>query len=122
MDFGLAEIGVYDSDPAERSHIQYLYNVQQYLNDEWEENKQRRPEHKIRPKWRICDKDESRNEVQENGFDCGVFTCMFIYFGVMGWPFVIGQVHIDKCCHHFALSFMRDNLVSLMNLHAVSEV
>ena len=104
------------------SCIHYLYNVQQYLNDEWEENKQKRPGTKNRPKWRICDADESRNEVQENGFDCGVFTCMFIYFGVMSWPFLIGQVHIDKCRHHFALSFMRDNLVSLMNLHAVSEV
>ena len=64
--------------------MQYLYNIQQYLDDEWEENKQGSQENKNRPKWRMCDVGESNNKVQGHGFDCGVFRCMFIYFSAMG--------------------------------------
>ena len=122
VDFASAEIGAFDSNPVKTSRMQYLYNVQRYLNDEWEENKQKRHEKKIRPRWRICDVDVSNNNVQENGFDCGVFTCMFMYFSVMSWPFVIDQAHIDKCRPHLALSFLRQNLTSLKDLHAVAKV
>ena len=123
VDFAEAEIGAYNSNPVKTSRIEYLYNVQRYLNDEWEENKQKRQENRNRPRWKISDVDVSRNEVQGNGFDCGVFTCMFIYFSVMGWPFVFHQEHIDKKCRpHLALSILRQNLASLMDLHAVSEV
>ena len=108
--------------PVHNRYLQYLYNIQRYLNDEWEENKQRRPESKIRPRWRICDVDAASNKVQENGYDCGVFTCMFMYFSAMGWPFVIDQVHIDKCRPHVALSFLRQNLTSLKDLHAVEKL
>ena len=122
VDFVSAEIGAFDSNTVKTSRVQYLYNIQRYLNDEWEENKQRRPESKIRPRWRICDVDAASNKVQENGYDCGVFTCMFMYFSAMGWPFVIDQVHIDKCRPHLALSFLRQNLTSLKDLHAVEKL
>ena len=122
VDFASAEIGAFDSNAVKTSRMQYLYNVQRYLNDEWEENKKKRHENKIRPRWRICDVDVSNNNLQENGFDCGVFTCMFMYFSVMSWPFVIDQAHIDKCRPHLALSFLRQNLTSLKDLRAVAKV
>ncbi len=40
VDFEQSEIVVCDSDPAKTSRLQYVYNVQQYLNDEWKENMQ----------------------------------------------------------------------------------
>ncbi|KAI2509478.1 Ulp1 protease family [Fragilaria crotonensis] len=43
---------------------------------------------------------------QLNGFDCGVFTCMFADFLSNDCPLVFSQKHITQCRERIALSIM----------------
>ena len=45
---------------------------------------------------------------QRNGFDCGVFTCMFADFVSKDCPLVFSQDHIDQCRERIALSIMKN--------------
>ena len=45
--------------------------------------------------------------VQENGFDCGVFTCMFADFLSSNRPLTFNQQHITQCRERIALSIMK---------------
>ena len=44
---------------------------------------------------------------QRNGFDCGVFTCMFCDFMSTNSPLFFTQEHITQCRERIALSIMR---------------
>ena len=48
---------------------------------------------------------------QENGFDCGVFTCMYADFLSMGYPLTFNQEHIAKCRQRIALSCLNDCVI-----------
>ncbi|KAL7427955.1 hypothetical protein ACHAXH_002583 [Discostella pseudostelligera] len=52
-----------------------------------------------------CTRDTPR---QRNGFDCGVFTCMFCDFISKDCPLVFNQEHIDQCRDRIALSIMKN--------------
>ena len=52
-----------------------------------------------------CTSDTPR---QRNGFDCGVFTCMFCDFISRDCALVFNQSHIDLCRDRIALSIMKN--------------
>ena len=41
---------------------------------------------------------------QMNGYDCGVYTCMFAEFITNNLPLSFTQDHIDMCCNRIALA------------------
>jgi len=82
-------------------HMNGLLN---YLKDEWKAKKGGGlPDLE---KWRLlsCTAD---TPVQENGFDCGVFTCMFADFLSMDRPLSFSQRHVTECRKRIALSIMK---------------
>jgi len=82
-------------------HMKGLLN---YLKDEWRAKKE--GELPDADKWRLvsCTRD---TPVQENGFDCGVFTCMFADFLSMDKPLTFSQEHVAQCRKKIALSIMK---------------
>lgn len=44
---------------------------------------------------------------QRNGYDCGVFTCMFCDFLSTGCPLTFSQEHVNQCRERIALSIMK---------------
>ena len=48
---------------------------------------------------------------QRNGFDCGVFTCMFADFVSKDCPLIFNQDHINQCRHRIALSILNGKAI-----------
>ena len=81
----------------------YLDNIFRYLQDEHvDKNKCLLPD---ADQWQLipCTADTPR---QRNGFDCGVFTCMFCDFLAQDCPLVFGQDHVTQCRQRMALSIL----------------
>eukprot|EP00956_Cyclotella_meneghiniana_P000265 scaffold323_cov91-Cyclotella_meneghiniana.AAC.11 len=57
--------------------------------------------------WKLvgCTSDTPR---QLNGYDCGVFTCMFSDFISNDCPLVFNQKHVNQCRERIALSIMKN--------------
>jgi len=81
-----------------------LEGLLQYLKDEYRAKK---GEELDADEWELvaCTRDTPR---QRNGFDCGVFTCMFCDFISKDCPLVFNQDHIDQCRDRIALSIMKN--------------
>lgn len=86
----------------------YLQALLQYLDDE----------HKSKKNCPLPDRDQwelvsTRPETprQRNGYDCGVFTCMFADFVSKDCPLVFTQDHIHQCRHRIALSIMKGKAI-----------
>jgi sentrin-specific protease 1 len=96
-------IQCYDSIGGEGTY--YLEALLQYLKDEWasKNNGQELPD---LSEWRLvtCSSDTPR---QKNGFDCGVFTCMFADFLSMDYPLTFTQDHVTQCREKIALSILQ---------------
>jgi sentrin-specific protease 1 len=43
---------------------------------------------------------------QRNGYDCGVFVCMFADFLAMGYPLCFGQDDLPRCRQRIALAIL----------------
>ena len=56
--------------------------------------------------WKLvgCTSDTPR---QLNGYDCGVFVCMFSAFITRGLPLTFQQEHVNKCRKYIALAIMK---------------
>lgn len=48
---------------------------------------------------------------QRNGYDCGVFTCMFADFLSKDTALVFNQDHINQCRERIALSIMKGKAI-----------
>ena len=48
---------------------------------------------------------------QRNGYDCGVFTCMFADFVSKDCPLIFNQDHINQCRHRIALSILNGKAI-----------
>jgi Ulp1 protease family, C-terminal catalytic domain len=86
----------------------YLEDLFQYLQDEHIDKKgYPLPD---ADKWKLvpCTRDTPH---QKNGFDCGVFTCMFIDFLAKDCPLVFGQDHITQCRNRIALSILQGKAI-----------
>lgn len=83
--------------------MMYLEAIFKYLQDEHVDKKKA-----LLPQideWQLISttRDTPR---QRNGFDCGVFTCMFADFLSKDCPLVFSQKHITQCRERIALSIM----------------
>jgi len=95
-------IQFYDSMRGDGYH--YSDGLLQYLKDEWAAKKG--GELPDADKWRIVGA-ETGIPRQLNGFDCGVFTCMFADFLSVDRPLSFDQSHIDQCRHRIVLSILK---------------
>ena len=74
-----------------------------YLKDEWSDKKGGQlPD---ADKWTIVGAVEGIPQ-QENGFDCGAFTCMFGDYLSLDRPLTFNQTHIPRCRERIALSIL----------------
>ena len=80
---------------------EYLNAIYRYLQDEHLDKKKC----ELPGDWelRTCDGSTPR---QLNGYDCGVFTCMFADFLSTDSPFVFGQDHVTHCRERIALAIL----------------
>lgn len=97
-------------DPMGGNHTRYLQHLFRYLQDE----------HKIKKgsplpeveKWRVMHNSVAGGiPLQENGYDCGVFTCMFAYFLLMDFPLVFTQEHINESRKWMVLSILKQQIL-----------
>ncbi|KAL7518398.1 hypothetical protein ACHAWX_003230 [Stephanocyclus meneghinianus] len=81
-----------------------LEGLLQYVKDEW---KVKKGEEMDASAWRLvgCTPDTPR---QLNGYDCGVFTCMFSDFISQDCPLLFSQKHVNQCRERIALSIMKN--------------
>ena len=49
---------------------------------------------------------------QKNGYDCGVFVCMYADYISNGWPLVFNQTHIKLCRERIALGILQNCAVT----------
>jgi sentrin-specific protease 1 len=95
-------IQFYDSMGGDGYH--YTEGLLKYLKDEWASKKG--GELPDLDKWTIVGA-EKRIPRQKNGYDCGVFTCMFADFLSMNRPLTFNQTHINQCRERIALSILK---------------
>jgi len=94
-------IQMYDSlGGSGQDYLEYLF---EYLKDEHLDKKKEPLPHQ--DEWKLV---PTQNDTphQRNGFDCGVFTCMFADFLSRDCPLVFSQEHITQCRERIALSIM----------------
>ncbi len=89
--------------------MNYLKALLEYIKDEWggKNQGQALPN---QAKWKLVSTtiDTPR---QENGFDCGVFTCMLADFLSLGYPLLFKQEHITQCRERIALSILKGSAI-----------
>jgi sentrin-specific protease 1 len=95
-------IQFYDSMGGEGYY--YSEGLLQYLKDEWAAKKG--GELPDVDKWEIIGAGPGVPQ-QRNGYDCGVFTCMFADFLSVNRPLSFNQAHITECRHRIALSVLK---------------
>ena len=81
----------------------YLQHVFQYLQDD-HLDKKKRPMGTTG--WELVPCDGRSTPRQLNGYDCGVFTCMFCDFLSMNYPLVFNQDHITQCRERIAFGVL----------------
>mmetsp|Transcript_2270 Transcript_2270/g.6496 ORF Transcript_2270/g.6496 Transcript_2270/m.6496 type:complete len:543 (+) Transcript_2270:176-1804(+) len=99
-------IEVYDSMGS--SGTKYLNCIFQYLQDDYKDKKGK-PMPDV-DDWELvtCSDDTPQ---QRNGYDCGVFTCMFIDFLSKDCPLVFSQEHVNQCRERIALSILNGKAI-----------
>ena len=108
MDTTHPTITVCDSSSSSprTSRMDYLNHVHQYIQDEYAKVYGNKPDKQWVDRWNLIDCGGSYNDVpqQQNGYDCGIFTCVFVYFMVMSFELKFDQSHVDLYRPIFALS------------------
>ena len=86
----------------------WIKGLMKYLKDEWKAKKG--GELPDADKWKLVAETPDAPR-QENGFDCGVFTCIFADFLAKDCPLHFSQKHITQCRQRIALSIMKGSAV-----------
>ena len=94
-------IQFYDSLGSQGKY--YLQGLLQYLEDEHQDKKKTSLD---TSGWELVVCDSSTTPQQKNGFDCGVFTCMFADFLSRDLPLTFTQADVTKCRERIALSII----------------
>lgn len=81
----------------------YLEGLFRYLKDEWRDKK--KTDRGDWDEWQLIGYTEDIPQ-QHNGFDCGVFTCMFADALSRGMPLCFTQQHITPFREHITLSIL----------------
>lgn len=97
-------IQFYDSIGGDGTY--YMRALLDYVKDEWRRKTQGQDLPNV-SEWKLVSTNINTPR-QENGFDCGVFTCMYADFLSMGYPLTFNQEHITKCRQRIALSCLND--------------
>jgi len=84
--------------------MEYLEALLHFINDK-HISKKGVPLHDI-DEWELVGHKQGIPS-QDNGVDCGVFTCMFADFLSRDLPIVFSQEHINQCRNLIALSILR---------------
>jgi sentrin-specific protease 1 len=88
--------------------MSYLQSIFQYIKDEHEDKmKSPLPE---ADQWLLIPTQRD-TPGQRNGYDCGVFTCMFAYFLSKKCPLVFSQEYITICRERIVLSIMTGTVI-----------
>lgn len=90
-------------DSMRKDGFDYLKALFQYVKDEWA--KHNTGEFPNENEWRLI-RNENETPAQHNGYDCGVFTCMFADFIAMGRELTFNQSHISQYREHMVLSIL----------------
>jgi sentrin-specific protease 1 len=106
IDMTKKKIYMYDSMGSNGMH--YLKSLFQYIQDE-HMAKKGVPLPDV-DKWELIG-HQPGTPCQRNGYDCGVFTCMFADFLSREWPLVFTQEHITQCRERIALSIMQGSAI-----------
>ena len=87
----------------------YMSALLQYLKDEWADKNQGQ-ELPDASEWRLirCTTDTPK---QGNGFDCGIFTCMFAAFLVNDYPLIFNQKDMKHCRDRIALYLLQGQVL-----------
>jgi sentrin-specific protease 1 len=83
----------------------YVEGVFQYFQDEWKSK--HGGELPDADQWEVIGETPMGTPKQRNGYDCGVFTCMFCDFLSMDRALTFTQQHVDQCRDRIALSIMK---------------
>jgi sentrin-specific protease 1 len=83
----------------------YVEGVFQYFQDEWKSKYD--GEMPDVDQWEVNGETPMGTPKQRNGYDCGVFTCMFCDFLSMDRALTFTQHHVDQCRDRIALSIMK---------------
>ena len=104
IDIPQKRIQFYDSMAGSGTHI--LSALFQYLQDEYQ-NKKHSPMPHLH-EWKLIPGNDPSQQIpqQQNGYDCGVFTCMFADFISRDVPLLFTQKHINECRKRIALSIL----------------
>ena len=86
--------------------MEFVRGLFQYLKDEWKDKKMG-GDFPNADEWQLIS-TTGETPMQHNGFDCGVFTCIFADFISMGYDVAFNQEHINKCRNLIALSIARN--------------
>ncbi|GAX23363.1 sentrin-specific protease 1 [Fistulifera solaris] len=86
----------------------YLNALFQYLKDEHQDKKKCPLPDEDEWEFIECTSDTPR---QRNGFDCGVFTCMFADFISKDCPLLFDQTHITLCRERIAIAIMNGRAI-----------
>jgi len=90
--------------------MDYLEAIMQYVKDEHKDKKKAPLPND--DEWELVPCDPRTTPRQLNGFDCGVFTCMFIDFLSKDCPLdFLGQEHITQCRERIALSILNGTAI-----------
>jgi len=81
----------------------YLEGLLQYLKDEWRDKK--KCSRDDWDEWQLVGYTDDIPQ-QQNGFDCGVFTCFFADFLSREMPLCFTQQHVTPYREHIALSIL----------------
>ncbi|KAL7564634.1 hypothetical protein ACA910_009323 [Epithemia clementina (nom. ined.)] len=96
-------------DSLGSSGMDYLRYILRYLQDE-HLDKKKRPLPDV-DDWKLVPCDVENTPRQLNGYDCGVFTCMFIDFVSKDCPLVFDQSHVTQCRERIALSILNGTAI-----------
>ena len=99
-------------DSMSGSGTNYVQGLFQYLQDEWKAKKG--AEMPDLDQWELVYGHEGDNIPQQhNGYDCGVFTCMFAYYLSVDRPLSFNQSHINQFRDCIALSILNGKVDSV---------
>ena len=101
-------IQFYDSlGSAGMDYVEFIF---QYLQDE-HLDKKKSPLPNLED-WKLVPCQVESTPRQLNGYDCGVFTCMFLDFCSTNNPLLFDQSHVTQCRERIALSILNGTAIS----------
>jgi len=84
------------------SGMDYLKSLMEYLKDE---HRNKFKKELDTSNWELLDCQPNTPQ-QENGYDCGVFTCMFADYLSRDMPLTFNQANVTECRQRIALSIV----------------